>query len=367
MRLFLLLTACLNSVGLVSAVEVNNCCRSSDKEIKWTTRRSRTAQEQRQVLQEEEEEMTSLLCSSQSLQDAKKDAWTFLRTHIMEFDRPKLHTLGFRGGSDTSITTNNAAPDGLDQGLIGPTIDLALKAKMEYPWTDALPQEVFYEYVLNYANLNEGRSNWRPLLWDALHPLIKQDQGSDSSSLTPNDVVRMVNKKLWSSLPTPHNNTIYFKHGLTPLIFDPFSIMVFGYASCTGLAILFVDALRAVGIAARVVGTPAWNSHPERGNHNWIEVYNIDNDKWIFLEPSANQTNVDDLTTNPCSKWFCNAALFPPKEGGGKDDNNQTSVFSARLMFSATKTYYPLAWEPECQDVPGEDRTDYYQEVCSQC
>jgi len=38
-------------------------------------------------------------------------------------------------------------------------------------------------------------------------------------------------------------------------------------ASCTGLSILLVDALRSVGIPARFAGTAAW--HDDRGNHSW--------------------------------------------------------------------------------------------------
>ena len=42
-------------------------------------------------------------------------------------------------------------------------------------------------------------------------------------------------------------------------------------ASCTGLSVLLVDALRAAGIPARFAGTPAW--HDDRGNHSWVEVW----------------------------------------------------------------------------------------------
>ena len=107
----------------------------------------------------------------------------------------------------------------------------------------------------------------------------------------------------------------------------------------------------------------AWNSDLCKENHNWIEVFDSSQGGWIFLEPSANKTLVDDLTTKPCSKWFCQSELFPPMGA------NQTQVFAARLVFVDTlpKTYYPLAWEPDCKDVPGEDLTDYYHRVCSHC
>merc|ERR1712032_294083 len=45
-----------------------------------------------------------------------------------------------------------------------------------------------------------------------------------------------------------------------------------GYASCTGLSIFIANALRSVGVPARVVGSPVWNL-PTGGNHNWIEAW----------------------------------------------------------------------------------------------
>jgi poly(3-hydroxybutyrate) depolymerase len=61
--------------------------------------------------------------------------------------------------------------------------------------------------------------------------------------------------------------------------------MASGKATCTGLAIILVEACRAVGIPARGVGTPLWVN--ERGNHTWAEIWD---DGWHFTgadEPDA--------------------------------------------------------------------------------
>ncbi|CAB9513174.1 Transglutaminase-like superfamily [Seminavis robusta] len=362
-----LLLACS---GLMSALatSLSEECRSQGNTVQWrTSTKSRnsitstasSAPQQQRSLQQKKSGVYS--CHRQSLDSAKRQALGFLRDHVMEFDKAKLNTLGFgaRNGTDDD-------PDGLDKGLVGTTIDLAFQAKLKHPWTDALPQEIFYEYVLNYANLNEARSNWRQLLWDILDPLVVHEQQlqltesqstTASDTLTLNDVVRLVNQKLWSAFPG--DNTIYFRSGQTPLIFDPLSVIAFGYASCTGLAILLVNALRTVGVAARVVGTPAWNGKRDKGNHNWVEVYH--EGEWTFLEPSANQTHVNDLETQPCSFWFCNPGHFPSA------GDNTTNVYAARLVFSSKDSYCPMAWEWDCRDVPGEDRTEFYQRSCSQC
>ena len=73
----------------------------------------------------------------------------------------------------------------------------------------------------------------------------------------------------------------------TPLIMDVMSTITFGFASCTGVSIMFVDALRAVGVPARLVGTPAWNGMIQNGNHNWVEVYTGPEAGWSFMEVLA--------------------------------------------------------------------------------
>lgn len=282
-------------------------------------------------------------CRSQSRSQAEKECLLFLRENVMPFDKPNMETLGFVSDEDVDV-------DGLDSGLVGPTVKLALDAKVQYPWTDALPQDIFYEYVLNYANVNEARSNWRPLLHGVVEPML-----NESSATTIPEAVRVINTKLWKALARRDDECIVFQSGQTPLIFDPMSVIAFGYASCTGLAILFVNALRAAGIPARLVGTPAWKRRREEGNHNWVEVMAEDG-RWYFLEPSPAQETVDTLERDPCERWFCQADRFPGAE-----------VYAARLDRSKADTHYPMAWEWNSTDVPGENRTDYYVEVCSKC
>ena len=131
------------------------------------------------------------------------------------------------------------------------------------------------------------------------------------------------------------------------------STLVYGYASCTGVSILFADALRSAGVAARIAGTPAWNGVEENGNHNWIEVYLPDRENWAFLE--AAPAGGGETLSDPCDKWFCS----PTKSNG-------TSFFSTRFDKSEG-TVYPMAWDLDNEEVPGVDRTEYYQEACGQC
>ena len=60
---------------------------------------------------------------------------------------------------------------------------------------------------------------------------------------------------------------------------------------------------------------------------------------------------------DPCDKWFCT----PAKMRGG------TEVFAARWEEDGEGTIYPMAWDRNNREIPGVNRTLYYQTVCSSC
>lgn len=182
---------------------------------------------------------------------------------------------------------------------------------------------------------------------------------------------------------------------MTPRVYDPMSTLLFGYASCTGVSILYVDALRSIGVPARVTGTPAWHggpggaSGPPQGNHNWVEVWlGADGSAgagggWAFIEglPAGGVRLLcpqhwsrlrlmlsrvvaaaqGESFGNPCDKWFC-----APTKGYG----NGTKVFAAvydKSSASPPGQHYPMEWEPTNKGVPGVDRTSQYAMWCNKC
>jgi len=165
-------------------------------------------------------------------------------------------------------------------------------------------------------------------------------------------IVNVINTHLWQG--SYLGNNVEFKSSQTPLIYDPMSTIVYGYASCTGVSILFADALRCAGIPTRIAGTPAWNGEAGNGNHNWVEVYDHRTQEWYFIE--ATPAGSGETLGNPCDKWFCT----PAKMKGG------TQVFATRWDKSSN-TVYPMAWDLDNLEVPGINMTDYYQNVCNKC
>lgn len=267
----------------------------------------------------------------------------------MPFDIPNTETLGFSKNSDESVL-----PDGLSQGIIGPTISLSVESRLKYPWTFSVPKEIFFEYVGTFANVNEARTNWRPYFHDKISAIL--DTLVESNAVVE-DVVNALDDEIWTLLSKNSSQPIFFKSGQTPLIYDPMSIITFGYASCTGLSILLINVLRTAGIPARLVGTDAWHGKKENGNHSWVEFYGSDN-SWHIMEskPASGRSRYDDLL-NPCRWWFCNS-----------DKVKDTTFYAARYDRSMTSyTPFSLAWDYDNLDVVGEDRTSFMKELCAGC
>ena len=275
------------------------------------------------------------------VKEAVFEATEFLKEYMPNFDQPNEATL-FEGG------------------IVIPTVNISLMARQKYPWAENISIDLFFDYVLPYASVNEARTDWRQLIWDKLTPEIDEHQFyKNTDDLNVLELVaQFVNSKIWSLLAPKDTDNIIFKSSQTPLIYDPMSTMLFGYASCTGISILYIDALRTLGIPARLVGTPAWNGNVENGNHNWVEVWlgNDESGGWKFIEglPAGGPSETFE---NPCDKWFCTAAHF----GGDQD----TNVFAAR--YSESEISYPMAWDLDNTDIPGVDRTEYYHEKCRPC
>ena len=193
-----------------------------------------------------------------------------------------------------------------NEGVANVGTNLSLTVRSEYSWAAQVPMPIFLDSVLPFSNVNEAVSNWRPLMFEATISLVMAASESEGKSLdqyTIAELVYIVNEGLWS---TAFNKSISFKSNQTPLIYDPMSVLAYSYASCTGVSIFFIDALRSIGIPARIAGTPAWNKVEENGNHNWVEVWvgletRPGEGGWQFIE--AKPAGAGETLSNPCDKW----------------------------------------------------------------
>ncbi len=204
-------------------------------------------------------------------------------------------------------------------------LEFAFRARAEFPWAAQVPEELFFNDVLPYAVLDEARHPWRADFLARARPLVKEAK-------TASEAAQALNREFFK-LVSVHYNTRR-KHTSQ----SPKESMESGMATCTGLSVILVDACRAVGIAARVVGTPMWANN--RGNHTWVEIWD---GTWHFT--GADEFNAKGLD----QAWFV------------KDASGATSPEHGIYASSWQKSVaFPMAWAPENGTVGAVDVTARY-------
>eukprot|EP00929_Paragymnodinium_shiwhaense_P075772 TRINITY_DN38784_c0_g2_i1.p1 TRINITY_DN38784_c0_g2~~TRINITY_DN38784_c0_g2_i1.p1 ORF type:complete len:453 (+),score=65.79 TRINITY_DN38784_c0_g2_i1:75-1433(+) len=243
----------------------------------------------------------------------------FLLEHMPEFD---LHYLpGPVSVQGTSM---------LDDNIAFTLMALNMSALSPRP-----PLPVLLSYLLPYASYHEARSNWRPIFFakyaqvssglrrsrDVVDALISGGPGGQPTLMN-------WTKYAWKSFAgkTPSNSYELgpFSSGTAPPVIAPFDFLAYGYGSCTAWSTFLTSALKAVGVPARQVGSPCWNTGDFKGlatenpnvtlcwhggkaggphgggylwNHNWVEYWDNEEHQWKFLDVA---TSSSKETT-----WFC--------------------------------------------------------------
>ena len=220
--------------------------------------------------------------------DAEKRDMAFLLKNMPDFDR-----------------------EAMDLELLKENVTYANIARTQYAWAKAVPEDVYLHEVLPYHVVDEVRDAWRKELYELFAPEVE-------GCATMYEAICAVNANI-PRLTGVDYNTKREKTNQSPR-----ESMRQGMASCTGLAILLVDAYRAVGIPARFAGTASW--HDNRGNHSWTEVW-LDGE-WRVTEyyfPSK----LDHL-------WFM-------ADASKADANDRTyAIYATR--FGKADDWFPMVW-----------------------
>jgi transglutaminase-like putative cysteine protease len=213
---------------------------------------------------------------------------------------------------------------------------LAYEAWRGAPWGHEIPEQMFLQYVLPYANLNERRDEWRA-------DFVGRFQADAWKYRDPMEAVRWLNDHLNDAV-----NVHYHASKRKKPDQSPYESMELTWASCTGLSILLVDACRAAGIPARCVGCPAWKK--VTGNHTWVEVFGPDaQGRWRWF-------NVGDTGSDPRGENWVNERCREET-----DVNDWTHAVWA-AAWRPTDHHFPLPWEWEIEYVPGLNITRFYRE-----
>lgn len=207
-------------------------------------------------------------------------------------------------------------------------LKLAYAARAEMPWAKDIPEDVFFNNVLPYANVNETRDAWRKELYELAKPIVKDCK-------TAAEAAQKLNGTLFEKLKVKYS-TERKKADQSPL-----ESMETGKASCTGLSILLSDACRSVCVPTRIVGTPLWAN--KRGNHTWVEIWDK---RWRFT--GACEQDPAGLDRG----WFVGDA------SQAKKDVREHAIYAS--SFKKTDTTFPLVWAPRRNDIFAENVTDRY-------
>jgi hypothetical protein len=215
----------------------------------------------------------------------------------------------------------------LDSAFLIENITFAHKALSGAPWADRIPREIFLNDVLPYAHVNERRDAWRRYFYDAFI-----DKARAAGTIA--SAAALLNRYVFDQMGVQYHATVRPKPDQSP-----FESIAASCASCTGLSILYADALRAVAIPARLAAIPQWKDLS--GNHTWVEV-------WDGEWRAAGASESEDLG----EAWFMkNRDLVDPAFP-------EHSVYAA--SFRETGLLMPLVWAPDQDYVWGIDVTQRY-------
>ncbi len=209
--------------------------------------------------------------------------------------------------------------------LVLEAIDQAFEARNRFPWCRDLSDATFLNYVLPYCVFDEERDeNGRQMLSVLAESIV-------ASCNTISEAVMRINKQIFSLLNVCDSLFwfLYFvylffekkvvystQRRLSRKTKESQSFVMgvnhgsfanrapnqnvsesckLGLASCTGLSIILVMALRSVGIPARGCGTALWSKGS--GNHTWVEFMD-EKGEWHFVGASEQDDSGHDRA------WF---------------------------------------------------------------
>jgi len=206
-------------------------------------------------------------------------------------------------------------------------VQYAYRAWDDAPWKERIPKDIFLNDILPYANINERRDDWRVDFYQRFKPLI-------SEARTPSQAAIILNREIFKLLK------VQFSRQRPKADQSPYETIQAGTASCTGLSVLLIDACRAVGVPARLAGTPLW---PDKsGNHTWVEIWDS---QWHYTGAGEPSEALDQ-------------AWFSAKASTAQRDHKLHAIYA--VSYQHTDQKFPLVWDRDVDYVYAVNVTDHY-------
>ncbi|MBN2162037.1 MAG: hypothetical protein JXR25_11535 [Pontiellaceae bacterium] len=264
--------------------------------------------------------LLTLLCITSAHADPTSD---FIQSAKIKY--------GAEGEKAAQFLTNNMPEKDrqqLNSAFLEENLDLALRARKSFAWAAQVPENLFLNDVLPYAVVDERRDRWRPDYFVMASNIV---DGAASAT----EAVQQLNRDFFKVVNV-HYNTKRERPNQSPIESAEQSM-----ASCTGLSIILVDACRAIGIPARIAGTPLWTNM--RGNHTWVEFWDGD---WHFI--GADEYDAAGVDRG----WFAGDA------SKALADNPRHAIYAT--SWKKTEGHFPMVWAPEDTSVAGINVTSRY-------
>jgi len=216
----------------------------------------------------------------------------------------------------------------LSKDFLLENLRLAFAAREKSPWGKQVPDDVFLDCVLPYAQLDEPRDPWRADFRDKCSAIVKDCK-------TAGEAAQAINRELFKLIKVKYSTQRKRPNQ------SPKESIEQGLASCTGLSIILADACRSVGVPARVAGTAMWTN--KRGNHTWVEVWDS---AWHFT--GAAEPIAEGLDRG----WFNGDA------SKAVEDDPTYAIWAN--SWQPSDKFFPLVWNPADHSVPAINVTARY-------
>ena len=241
-------------------------------------------------------------------------------------DFPKLGELAFATLASESMPVSDR--QSLSSEFLLENLSYAAKARVEFPWSEGVSEEMFLNDVLPYAILDETRESWRPKFYEICSELVKDCK-------TASEAAQVLNRDLFDVV------NVHYNRGRKKPNQNPSESMETGKATCTGLSIILAYGCRSVGVPARITGTALWADRS--GNHTWVEIWDGD---WKYC--GADEYDKKGLNRG----WF-----------GGRASKALADVWHHAIWatsWSSQEGFFPMVWDRNNRSVGAVNVTARY-------
>ena len=219
-------------------------------------------------------------------------------------------------------------------------VRLAYEAKNRFPWGRDLSDDLFLHYVLPNQVSQEPLTYYRKYFLDQLGPILDTVKTGSQAAIAVN---------YWCGARVGFKQTQRQDQGV-------FNTLSSGYGRCEEMMIVYISALRAVGIPAREAWTPYWATGDN--NHAWTELWA--DGSWHFAGSCEPKPTLDNAWF---SKTVKRAAVVMSSAFGVPDKGNDI-IYRERENYAIINSIPYYIEKPAVLRVDaGAESTDVYLAV----